>query len=186
MWSLSLWLAYFFNSCICCTEASQQRSLRGKWCNAPSGCGKAQSEHFTWLQTEQLNGQNYAQSCFLTTLRVFPSQRQNADDFHYSADHQRRMACSAAKSGLQVILIKSRDGYFLLTKLWRSCSNRERRWRRRRAGPELWFEVILSHEGTSSSSASGKTDSAEPHEDNSVLPVIFPKTASVQRGKLFL
>lgn len=63
----------------------------------------------------------------------------------------------------------------------RSCWNKGRR---RRAGPELWFEVILSHEGTSSSSSpSGKTDRVQPHEDSSALPVILPKTADIQRGK---
>jgi len=57
----------------------------------------------------------------------------------------------------------------------RSYQNK-RRWWRRRAGSKLWFEVILSHEGTSfssPSSPSGKTDRAWPHEDKSVLPVSF-------------
>lgn len=166
-WSRSLRLAYFLNSCICCREASQKKkNSRGKWRNTASGCGQAAAEDFTWLWATGLMWWLFckeSESCFVHA-------------FDYSEEDGREETLTNYKKW------KIKMG-IPLPKMKRSCWNKGRRWRRRRAGPQLWFEVILIHEGTSSSSPSGKTDRVQPHEDNSALPVILPKTAAVQKGK---
>lgn len=57
----------------------------------------------------------------------------------------------------------------------------------RRAASEPRFEVILSHEGASSSSSSpcGKNDRSWPHEDNSALQVILPNSHTEGKNSFY-
>lgn len=137
-----------------------------------SGCGEAEVVHFTWL----------SHGFLLQSPRgvLFPVQHtRHLSLFSRPLEDDGLLSYNVWTSG--DITIKTNRG-FLLTKLKEVA---EMRGRRRRAGPELWFEVILSHKGTfsSSSSPSGKTDRVQPHEDSSAPPVILPKTADIQRGK---
>lgn len=174
----SLWFAYFLNSCICCREVSQKKKRKKKSERKMEQYGfwVWQSRSWTFHMTTVREAERttlflckHSQRCFCFFL--FPVK--HTDTFHYSAGCQRKMVWETLTS-LQ------KWGIPLLSVKW-SCWKKRRR---SRAGPWLWFEVIPSHEsGTSSSSPSGKTDRARPHEDNYVLPVIFCQRQLPCRGE---
>lgn len=128
-------------------------------------------------------------------FRVWPSTScesaitADSETFDYSPIRGRRFGLwrwlDVRTQEYKCTCIKKNRG-FLLTKQKEVGEVRERRWSRRRAGPELWLEVILSHEGTSSASLCGKTDRIQSHEGSTALPVIFPETAVNQWGKTYM